>query len=113
MDNLRSPLRSAGYPEKNLSEVGQVINTLASYGGWINPKAMGSHPAHRLVPWARHLNVTTNRILTFERLAMRNLSPFRSLQLARGLPYNMFGILDVSDPGKQVLVEDPHHPFFR
>lgn len=32
MDHLRSSLRSAGYPEQSLSEVGQAINTLASYG---------------------------------------------------------------------------------
>lgn len=32
MDHLRSSLRSAGYPEHSLSEVGQAINTLASYG---------------------------------------------------------------------------------
>lgn len=32
MDHLRSSLRNAGYPEQSLSEVGQAINTLASYG---------------------------------------------------------------------------------
>lgn len=32
MDHLRSSLRGAGYPEQSLSEVGQAINTLASYG---------------------------------------------------------------------------------
>ena len=32
VDHLRSSLRNAGYPEQSLSEVGQAINTLASYG---------------------------------------------------------------------------------
>jgi len=32
MEHLRSSLRNAGYPEQSLSEVGQAINTLASYG---------------------------------------------------------------------------------
>lgn len=32
LDHLRSSLRNAGYPEQSLSEVGQAINTLASYG---------------------------------------------------------------------------------
>lgn len=32
MDHLRSSLRNAGYPEQSFSEVGQAINTLASYG---------------------------------------------------------------------------------
>lgn len=32
MDHLRSSLRTAGYPDQSLSEVGQAINTLANYG---------------------------------------------------------------------------------
>lgn len=45
MDHLRSSLRGAGYPEQSLSEVGQAINTLASYG-MIGVNFNQHHPHH-------------------------------------------------------------------
>ena len=42
-----------------------------------------------------------------------DLSAFSPLRLARGLPYNAFGILDACDPGKQVLVEERVLVYYR
>ena len=42
-----------------------------------------------------------------------DLSAFSPLRLARGLPYNAFGILDACDPEKQVLVEERILVYYR
>lgn len=60
MEHLRSSLRNAGYPEQSLSEVGQAINTLASYGmiGMNFNSSSSDNVANASGSWMNH-NVPT------------------------------------------------------
>ena len=63
MEHLRSSLRNAGYPEQSLSELGQAINTLASYGviGMNCNSSSSENVANASGSWMNH-NASTSDV---------------------------------------------------